>query len=710
MAGIFGIGISGIQAAQLGLQVTQHNITNANTPGYSRQSISQSTAIPVAFASGFAGNGTQVDTISRQYNQFLTDQVRQSDTQFSSLEAYFSQIQVVDDLLADSNAGVSPALQEFFKGLQQVVAAPSSLPARQSMVSAGQALVSRLQGADQRISDLYGQVNEQITDSVSMINNYAKQIAALNEQITVAEPMFNQPPNDLLDKRDQILSELNKLIKVQVIPLGTAGVEVMVGKGQVLVMGNQSNQLSAVRSIADPSRITVALDMGAGNQELPENIITGGSLGGLMSFRSGTLDTAVNSLGKVAASLALTFNAQHASGMDLLGNSAGDSGFVAGFFTLPTPKVIPSNSSGPVVTASFSPPELTSNSESGNYFSNITNSDYKLEYFNEELTLVRVADGVTWKGQTLSEINAQINDSTDSRGAQGITLVDDGAAYTEGDSFTIQPTREMAKNIAVDSRIAGDVRLIAAALPVRASVGLTNQGSMSVAVSRVRADAVNLGAITFPVNIGITADQKFTLFKPDGITAIDPNNPSPLEITMYPANGGTPESYTVDYTTASWPSVQAGATYEIANGNSRISFTIKGSPKPGDTFLLANNFDINASTGKKEKIGVSDTGNILLLGKLQTQNTSDGASTSYQGVYAQLVSNVGNKAREIEVTKTAQKALVDQAGAARDAESGVNLDEEAANLLKYQQLYQASARSISVGQKIFDELLSIAGG
>jgi flagellar hook-associated protein 1 FlgK len=709
MAGIFGIGVSGIQAAQMGLQVAQHNITNANTPGYNRQSVVQATAIPVGFGSGFVGNGTQVTTISRQYNQFLTDQVRQSDTQLSSLDTYFGQIQVVDDLLADANAGVSPALQDFFKGLQQVVAAPASLPARQSMVSSAQALVSRLQGADQRVSDLYGQVNQQISDNVSTINTYGKQIAALNQQITVAESAVNQPANDLLDQRDQIISELNKLIKVQTVPMGASGIQVMVGKGQVLVMGSQSNQLSAVRSSADPSRITVALDMGAGNQELPENIITGGKLGGLMSFRSGSLDTAVNSLGKVAASLALTFNAQHANGMDLLGNSAGDSGFVAGFFTLPKPKVIPSNTAGPTVTASFTPPELTSNADTGNYFSNITNSDYKLEYLNSGLSLTRVSDGTSWKGQTLSEINTQINDSTDSRGAQGITLVDNGAAYSEGDTFMIQPTREMAKNITVDSRVAGDVRLIAAALPVRASVGLTNQGTMSVAVSRVREDAVNAAAITFPVKIGIDANQTFTLFQADGMTAIDPNNPSPLEMTMYPADGSTPQSFTVDYSVASWPAVQAGATYEIANGNSRISFTIKGSPKSGDTFQLANNFEVNASTGKKEKIGVSDTGNILLLGKLQTQNTSDGASTSYQGVYAQMVSDIGNKAREVEVTKTAQKALVDQAGAARDAESGVNLDEEAANLLKFQQLYQASARSISIGQKIFDELLSIAG-
>ena len=263
----------------MGMLVTQHNITNANTPGYNRQSTIQTTSLPVGFSSGFIGNGTQVTTVNRQYNSFLTDQVRQSSTEFSSLDAYFKQVQIIDDLLADANAGVSPALQDFFKGLQQVSAAPSSLPARQSMASAAQALVSRFQAADQRMSDLFGQVNLQISDSVALINTYGKQIAALNQQITIAESAVNQPANDLLDQRDNLISELNKLVKVETIPQGASGLQVMIGKGQVLVMGNSSNELSAVRSSLDPMRTTIAIELGNGKQELPENIIEGGQLG-----------------------------------------------------------------------------------------------------------------------------------------------------------------------------------------------------------------------------------------------------------------------------------------------------------------------------------------------------------------------------------------------------------------------------------------------
>lgn len=677
---IFGIGVSGIQAAQAGMLVTQHNITNSGTAGYNRQSIIQSTAIPVGTSIGFAGNGVQVTTISRQYNSFLTDQLRTSQTQLSSLDSYFSNIQVIDDLLADANAGVSPAIQDFFKGVQQVASSPSSLESRQAMVSSAQSLVARLQGANQRISDLYGQVNQQVGDMVGTINSYAQQIANLNERITVAESSVNQPANDLRDQRDQLVSELNKLVKVQVVPTGDSGIQVFIGKGQTLVSANRANSLVAVKSSEDPSRVTIAMKTNNGNQELPESIITGGELGGLLEFRSETLDKAVNSLGKIAASVALTFNAQHAVGMDLYGNNAGDAGFAADFFQITPPKVIPSNASGPVVTASFTPPKISEPASTGNYYTDLTGSDYRLEYDGGNFNLIRLSDGVVWTDTSLAGLNTQINDATDSRGAQGFTLADDGAAYTDGDSFLIEPTREIAKNITVNNSIAGDVKLIAAGSAMRASVGLTNQGAMSVKIDRMLS-----GTPTLAYPIQVTMASNYLTFDPayDGqtVTIVDSTGSFDRVIGTDP----------IPFTT--------GASY-VLDG---VMFSLSGSPQDGDTF------SIDWNDGQSGAIGVSDGSNITLLGKLLTQNTMSGGSVTYQGGYAQMVSDIANKAREIEVTKEAQQTLVDQASAARDSESGVNLDEEAAALLKYQQLYQAAARSISVGQKLFDELLSIAG-
>lgn len=694
MAGIFGIGISGIQAAQLGMLVTQHNITNSNTEGYNRQSVKQSTAIPVGTAIGFTGNGVQVNTIARQYNTFLTDQVRRAETQHSSLDAYFSQIEVIDDLLADTNAGVSPALQDFFAGVQEVANAPASLPARQSMVSAAQALVARLQGADQRISDMYGQVNQQVSDLVSLVNTYGKQIAKLNEQITQAQSAVGQPANDLLDKRDQLISELNKIVQVQTVPVQDGQVQVFIGQGQLLVTGNRSNPMAAVRSSEDPSRVTVALDLGAGNLELPDGVITGGELGGLLDFRSETLDRAVNSLGKVAASLALTFNAQHEVGMDMLGNSLSDASggvdFVSQFFTIPDPKVIPTASSTGDISATFSKPVLTdidlvtdpSGGEmSANYFTHLTNSDYRLQYDGASYTLTRLTDDQQWSAASI----ADLNDIIGTRGTdpQGFELTENVAAAA-GDSFMIQPTRAIAKNIEVDSQIAGDVRLLAAGSAVRAAPATSNTGSMAVSVTRM------LGQTSALAGTSVTYSGGMLVFSGGPGTSVRTVDSTGI-VSAEDVSGSV--------------LFEPGKSYLVDN----VMFTIQGRPADGDVINFSWNDD-HFDNGGAESVGVSDSSNILLLGKLQSQNTLDGGTVSYQGGYAQMVSDIGNKAREVEVTRDAQKSLADQASASREAESGVNLDEEAANLLKFQQLYQASARSISVGQKLFDELLSIARG
>jgi len=683
MAGLLGIGVSGIQAAQMGLLVTQHNITNANTAGYNRQASLQTTALAQGTGSGFTGNGVRVTTIERQYNSFLSKQLSQNQTVYSALESNFTQVQVIDDLLADASAGVSPALQQFFEGVQQVAAAPSSLPARQAMVSAAQSLTSRLQSVSQRIGELSTQVNGQISDNVSLINTYAKQIAHLNESITLAESAVSQPANDLRDQRDQLIADLNKIVKVQTMPEGKAGVDILIGNGQQLVAGNQARQMSAPQSTDDPSKTVVAIEYGnGGTQVLPDSFLSGaGSLGGLLDFRNQSLDSASNSLGKVAASLALTFNAQHAVGMDMLGNNGTDSAFEADFFTLPTSKVTSAtgNAGGVTVSATLNPARLSEPVTVGNYVSDLVTSDYRLE-FDGGMKLTRLSDGVTWSGADMAAINTQINDPNDARGLQGFTLAEDAATYTLGDSFLIQPTRNMAENISVNSAITGDVRLVAAGSPIRASVGLTNQGSMTVKLDRMLSgDPQQVYPMTVTMNSGeLNFDPAY-----NGQT-----------VSIVDASGSS--DYVIGTDTIP---LQSGASY-VVDGS---MFSIKGTPRDGDTFSLDWN------DGQSGAVGISDTSNILLLGKLQNQNTVDGGSANYQAAYTQLVSDIGNRARQLEVTKDAQQSLVTQASAAREAQSGVNLDEEAAKLLQFQQMYQASARSITVGQKLFDELLAIAG-
>src|SRR5664279_3049628 len=230
--GIISTGTSALLAAQMGLQTTEHNISNANTPGFNRQSTIQSSNVAALTGSGYIGQGTHVSTVVRMYDRFLSGQVNTAQTVSSSLDTYYTQIQQIDNMLADTTSGLSPALQDFFTGVQQVSANPSQLPARQAMISSAQALAARFQSLNDQISQMYDGVNSQITASVATINSYAQQIANLNNSIVVAQSSNNQPPNDLLDQRDQLVLDLNKLVKVTTTTHTDNTFNVYIGNGQ----------------------------------------------------------------------------------------------------------------------------------------------------------------------------------------------------------------------------------------------------------------------------------------------------------------------------------------------------------------------------------------------------------------------------------------------------------------------------------------------
>ncbi|MEO8410765.1 MAG: flagellar hook-associated protein FlgK, partial [Propionivibrio sp.] len=619
--GIIGTGISGLQAAQLGLLTTEHNIANANTAGFSRQRTIQATNIAVLTGSGFIGQGTHVATVERLYDQFLTGQVNRAQTATSELDVYHAQISQIDNMLADANAGVSPALQEFFSGVQQVAANPSQLPARQAMISSAQALVARFQGLGDRVSQIYDGVNSQLSATVATINSYSEQIADLNNNIVVARSAINQPPNDLLDQRDQLILELNKLVRVTTTTNSNGTFNVYIGNGQQLVTATQANQLTAEPSAADPARIAVGLKTAGGTQELPESLITGGTLGGLLGFRSGSLDRVANDLGRNAASLALTFNAQNALGQDLLGNIAGDSNFVAKFFNEPTPNVVASAknaASSPDVSVRYTPPAYA-----GNFYTDLTGSDYRLNYNGSGLTLTRLSDNKQWAAADVAALNTALAGDP-----QGFSF--DPATFAAGDAgatYVIQPTRDAARNISVNPAVAANAQLVAAASPVRTQAASINTGNATISAGTVAAGYALPSA-------------------PLQLTYASPVAPATQGILTWP--GGS-------------VSFDSGSTVTIAG----VSFAISGAPNAGDTFTIARNSG-----------GVADGRNALALGQLQTQNTMSGRTATYQSAYAQMVGEAGNKTREIEVKSAAQTALLEQSTAARESLSGVNLDEE----------------------------------
>lgn len=668
--GIFSIGVSGITAAQLGLLATEHNVVNASTPGYTRQRTVQATNIAVNTGSGAIGQGVHVVTIERMYDQYLTAQVNTAQTKTSQLDAYYSQIKQIDNMLADANAGLSPALQDFFSGAQQVASNASLLPARQSMLSSAQTLAERFQNLDARLLEMNDEVNGRIVDTVSQVNTYASLIAELNQRIVLAQSSYGQSPNDLLDQRDQLITDLNQLVKVSTTSNTDGSFNVFIGSGQQLVVGSEVQQMTAAASMADPGRIAVGLSTKAGVQELPEYLITGGELGGLIAFRSDSLDRVTNEIGRVATSLALTFNAQHSLGQDLLGRVAGDAGFVGDVFTIASPHIQPNalNTGSGAMTASFADPNApTAPDYSGNFYTDLVASDYQVNFGAAgAYTVTRLTDNTVVypvPPATSAAVPATI-------AFEGIEL-NITAAGANGDKFKISPFAEAARNIGVDARIAADPRLVAAAAPMRVSQDIANTGSMKISQGVV---GVGYSLAGMPFSLSTTATTLNGV--PGTWTAVYSDGTSSTASGNIPLLSGT-----------------ATLTGFSFNG---MAFEVSGTAAAGDSFVVERN-----------AAGVQDGRNAILFSKLQTQNTVAGGNATFQSSYARMVADNGIRTREAKVQLDAQQSVLDQAQASRDALSGVNLDEEAANMLKFQRAYQASSKILEIGNKLFDTILSL---
>lgn len=667
-SGLISIAMTGINAAQAGLLTTGNNISNLSTEGYTRQRTLQASNPSVMTGAGGIGQGVHVVTVERMFSQALTTQVLNAQTNVSALDTYYAQVSQIDNMLADKEAGLTPLMQKFFDAAQSVATNPSSISARQSMVSAAETMTTGYRSMYERLTEIEAGINSQVRDTVGQINTYTEQIADLNEKIISASAIGGQPANDLYDKRDKLVADLNELVKVTVTSNTNGSYNVFVGSGQQLVVGSQVTMMSAEPASADRSRNVIGLVGPTGNiQELPESLISGGKLGGLLSFRSEALDASFNQLGLMATSFTQTFNAQHALGRDLLGNANGSANFVGEFFSVGAPDVIPNskNATGsPTVSVTLDP--VTSNGT--NYYSNLTASDYRLSFESGALTLTRLSDNTSWTGANVGAINTQL--ATD---PQGFTL-DPAVGFANGDSYLIQPTRDAARHFAISDKISADPRLIAAGLSEAVAKGaVANTGTGSVSSVSYATGFTTGSALSLSYNAG--------------------------SLSGFPATGTvtvTAGATTNTYTMPSSVPYTAGATIAINGGGwSGVSLVISGVPNNGDSFTLA------AATG------VEDGRNIVKLGNLQTQNTMLGANATYQDNYAAFVNDVGNKTASAEISSVAQTSLLNQAVAAREAVSGVNSDEEAAKLIEYQQAYQASAKVIEIASNLFDTLLSI---
>ncbi|QEZ44330.1 flagellar hook-associated protein FlgK [Cupriavidus oxalaticus] len=632
---LFSIGLSGLNTAQNALTTTSHNFANSATEGYSRQNTIVASAGGQYTSQGFYGYGANTTTVIRVYDEFLTGQLRGATSASASLAAYSDQIAQIDNLLADQKGGLAPLMQKFFAAVQAVADTPADPAARQGMLSAGQALVGQVRSASNYFKQLQSGVNEQVGTAVTQVNAYTRQIANLNGEITrLKAASGGQPPNDLLDQRDQAVAELTRLVGAKVVVQDGGTYNVFVGNGQPLVMGNDSYDLKAVASAADPNRTVVAYTLPNGSvYESEAGAITGGSLGGLLQFRTETLDAAQSAIGRLSLAIGQSFNAQHKLGMDLNGAIGTD------MFELGTATVLPNANNAVKTTVATATIDDASA---------LTTSDYKLQFDGTNYTLTRLSDNQ----QVIAPVPAASASYPLTFSAEGFS-VSINAAMGANDSFTIQPTRNAATGF--DMAIS-DPAKIAAASPARADAVAGNTGSATASLTNVTAPfAIPTGKIT------ATFDGTNYVFTDADGTVL----------------AGTPPGTDIDFT---------------IDG---LTFTFSGTPKAGDKFELGGNAG-----------GVKDNGNMLSLAKLQNAKTIGGVS-SFSDAYAQLVNDVGTRAKSVKIASASQDSITTQIKTAQQSVSGVNMDEETVSMLRFQQLYQANARVIQTASSLFDTIIGI---
>jgi flagellar hook-associated protein 1 len=650
---IFGIGVSALNSAQTGLATAEHNIANLTTPGFTRQETVQAARQPQFTGAGYIGQGVDVTNVKRVYGEFLGKQVLQEQGLSAQLDSHYAQIRQIDNMLADPNSGMAPAIQEFFSAVNNVANAPESQAVRQALINNGYSLGSRFQAINQRLVDLNNGVNSQITNAVVDINSYAKQISTLNQNIVIARGANGREPNDLLDQRDHLVTQLNQVIKASVVRQSDGSFSVFVGNGQSLVVGAQAFTLKSILSTGDPSKVDVAyVNHDGTTSNIQQKSLNGGTLGGLLAFRDTTLTNTQNGLGRVAMSIAGTFNEQHRLGQDLNGELGGD------FFVHPAPLVI--SNTGNRGNASV----MASVASAGDY-SALSGSDYELKYNGgTSYTLTRLSDNKI----------TQYPDCLPQDPVDGLTLSMSNGAEA-GDKFTIRPTVNGARDMAAT---VSDSAKIAAAMSLRSQASLKNVGT-----GKVSDVSVN--------------QQQTRVVDPEQLDSEAPGSSANLQQAIVISFNNPPTSYRV---IGMGREEEEPVAYPYVPGQD-ISFNgwtvkISGSPAAGDTFSVGSNTNATA-----------DGRNGLILAGLQTRNTMIGGTTSYQGAYSQIVSDIGNKTRELEVTSKAQAAMVDQTLQTQQSLSGVNMDEEAANLMRYQRAYQAAGKALQIANTMFDSILSL---
>jgi flagellar hook-associated protein 1 len=632
LSDVFGISVSALQAFQSAISVTSNNIANASTPGYSKESIDLTAAAPQTNGNASIGDGVVVNGVSRSFSQASANQLNASQSSLGQLDALQTYSSQIDNLLGTTAGGLSTALQSFYSAWSDVANNPTSTATRQALLGKAQSVAGSFQSTSSQLDSLNSDINSRITADVAQINSLATSISTLNKQIVISTAQAGgQPPNELIDQRDQLVSNLSTLTSVSTNLDSNGALNVFVGNGQPLVLQGSTTALTTVPNQYDASQLEISTSTSNGN--VISGSITSGDLGGLLAARRQVVDPARNQLGQIATALSVTVNSQQNAGLDLTGKLG------ANLFSVGAPLATASSKNTDGTTAAVSVASVGA----------LTANDYILSYTTGSgYSLTNAADGstvaTTGTGTTANPLTAA-----------GLSIVL-SATPASGDKFLIQPTAQAAGALSV--AISSPAQ-IAAAGAVQAVPASSNAGTATI----------SSGAIVDATNPNLLTTATITFATPP---------------TSYSINGGASIAYSTGSAIPPTGTPQYGWQVQIS-----------GTPAAGDSFTVQKNVG-----------GTGDNRNALLGASQQSLLVLQNGTVSINGAVSSMITGIGSQAQQINTAQTAQTAVNTQAVNNQQSVSGVNLDEEAASLLQWQQAYQASAKALQIGSSLFQSLLT----
>ena len=655
---LMSLGIRAMNANYAALQATGHNIANANTEGYSRQSVVLETNGGQFTGAGFFGKGVNVATVQRAHSEFLTREAATSKSVAAADEARSAQLTQLEKVFPLGEAGLGYAASQMFNALVDVANKPSDTSSRQVVRARAGEFASKLATAGGQIETLQRGVTEELKASVTQANMLATRVAELNQRIASATGS-GQTPNDLLDQRDQAISELSAYVQVTRIDAGDGTVSLFVGGGQKLVLAGQATPLVTVPDSYDATKLQLGVNDSGSLRMLSQELLTGGSIAGLMRFQNEDLVAARNQLGQLAAAVAGSVNRQQALGLD--GSQPPGSG--APLLAVGAPRVLPAsgNSGGGNVSISVAEP------------TELQASDYELladpSLPAGSYTLTRLSDGST---QTVS--NGSVVD--------GMRITIGAPAPAANDRFLLQPVAMAAVSASLAME---NTRGLAAASPVAATFDVDNIGTASV--SALSATAVNGAAAPLTATLTFTDDVgSYSWELRDAGNALVRSGTGSW-------SAGNP------IRSDAWTPATPAQRYDWA-------LELNGVPRSGDVLTVgATPFPASDNGNARAMMALGEAG---LVGQRTVGGTVvPGASVT--DAYANMLAEIGVRVQGAELAAQQSATIADQADADLQSKVGVNLDEEAARLIQFQQSYQAAAKMLQVAQSLFDTLLQAAG-